>query len=52
VKRQTVERFNVLLPFEADDKFAANLSAKGVEVAAREPANRSARAHSSSCHTC
>src|SRR6267378_46557 len=37
VKRQTVERFNVLLPFEADDKFAANLSAKGVEVAAREP---------------
>src|SRR6267154_2074640 len=37
VKRQTVERFNVLLPFEADDKFAANLSAKNVEVAAREP---------------
>src|SRR6266850_578784 len=37
VKRQTVERFNVLLPFEADDKFAANLSAKGVEVRAREP---------------
>src|SRR6266566_570096 len=37
VKRQTVERFNVLLPFEADDKFAATLSAKNVEVAAREP---------------
>src|ERR1700716_1782362 len=37
VKRQTVERFNVLLPFEADDKFAATLSAKGVEVRAREP---------------
>src|SRR6266508_4121501 len=37
VKRQTVERFNVLLPYEADDKFAANLSAKGVEVRAREP---------------
>src|SRR5216110_3001481 len=37
VKRQTVERFNVLLPFEADDKFAAALSAKGVEVRAREP---------------
>src|SRR5438309_2035338 len=36
VKRQTVERFNVLLPFEADDKFAANLSAKGVEVRAGE----------------
>src|SRR6266403_4351242 len=37
VKRQSVERFNVLLPFEADDKFAANLSAKNVEVRAREP---------------
>src|SRR3982075_1120908 len=37
VKRQTVERFNVLLPFESDDKFAATLSAKGVEVRAREP---------------
>src|SRR5438093_623908 len=36
VKRQTVERFNVLLPFEADDKFAANLSSKGVDVRARE----------------
>src|SRR6266516_4021330 len=36
VKRQTVERFNVLLPFEADDKFAANLSTKGVDVRARE----------------
>src|SRR5213595_579092 len=36
VKRQTVERFNVLLPFEADDKFAAALSAKGVDVRARE----------------
>src|SRR5258705_684284 len=37
VKRQTVERFNVLLPYEADDKFVANLSTKGVEVRAREP---------------
>src|SRR5205809_471504 len=37
VKRQAVERFNVLLPFEADDKCAAALSAKGVEVRAREP---------------
>src|SRR5712672_591147 len=36
VKRQTVERFNVLLPFEADDKWVASLSAKGVEVRARE----------------
>src|SRR5216117_1305649 len=36
VKRQTVDRFNVLLPFEADDKFAAALSAKGVDVRARE----------------
>ena len=36
VKRQTVERFNVLLPFEADDQFVASLSAKGVDVRARE----------------
>jgi len=36
VKRQTVERFNVLLPFEADDQFVAGLSAKGVDVRARE----------------
>jgi len=36
VKRQTVERFNVLLPFEAKDEFVASLSAKGVDVRARE----------------
>src|ERR671935_706464 len=36
VKRQTVERFNVLLPFEADDKWVESLSAKGVDVRARE----------------
>src|ERR1700752_1596038 len=36
VKRQTVERFNVLLPFEADDQFVQSLSAKGVGVRARE----------------
>src|SRR5688572_16443780 len=36
VKRQTVERFNVLLPFEADDQFVQSLSAKGVDVRARE----------------
>src|SRR5690349_14434996 len=36
VKRQTVERFNVLLPFEARDSFVAALSAKGVDVRARE----------------
>src|ERR1044071_8796186 len=36
VKRQTVERFNVLLPFEAGDTFVASLSAKGVDVRARE----------------
>ncbi len=36
VKRQTVERFNVLLPFEADNTWVASLSAKGVEVRARE----------------
>src|SRR5687768_2658938 len=36
VKRQTVERFNVLLPFEADDQFVQGLSAKGVDVRARE----------------
>src|SRR5258705_293010 len=37
VKRQTVSRFNVLLPYEADHKFVGNLSTKGVEVRAREP---------------
>jgi cell division protease FtsH len=36
VKRQTVERFNVLLPFEARSEWVASLSAKGVEVRARE----------------
>src|SRR5919201_5200953 len=36
VKRQTVERFNVLLPFEADDKWVESLSQKGVDVRARE----------------
>jgi cell division protease FtsH len=36
VKRQTVERFNVLLPFEADNTWVASLGAKGVEVRARE----------------
>jgi cell division protease FtsH len=36
VKRQTVERFNVLLPFEADNTWVATLSTKGVEVRARE----------------
>ncbi len=36
VKRQTVDRFNVLLPFEADNAWVASLSAKGVEVRARE----------------
>src|SRR6266513_1031149 len=36
VKRQTVERFNVLLPFEADNNFVGQLSAKGVDVRARE----------------
>ena len=36
VKRQTVERFNVLLPFEADNKWVESLSAKGVDVRARE----------------
>src|SRR5437588_8330800 len=36
VKRQTVERFNVLLPFEADDKWVEALSTKGVDVRARE----------------
>jgi cell division protease FtsH len=36
VKRQTVERFNVLLPFEADNQWVASLSTKGVEVRARE----------------
>src|SRR5947209_4763731 len=36
VKRQTVERFNVLLPFEVDDKWVEALSTKGVDVRARE----------------
>jgi cell division protease FtsH len=36
VKRQTVERFNVLLPFEARAEWIASLSEKGVEVRARE----------------
>src|SRR5262245_9289238 len=36
VKRQTVERFNVLMPFEPDANFVAQLSAKGVDVRARE----------------
>src|SRR3954469_15613835 len=36
VKRQTVERFNVLLPFEADDKWVEALGTKGVDVRARE----------------
>src|ERR1700694_1580282 len=36
VKRLTVERFNVLLPFEADDHWVQTLSAKGVDVRARE----------------
>src|SRR5882757_9160906 len=36
VKRQPVDRFNVLLPFEAGDQFVAGLSAKGVDVRARE----------------
>ncbi len=36
VKRQTVDRFNVLLPFEADNAWVASLSTKGVEVRARE----------------
>jgi cell division protease FtsH len=36
VKKQTVERFNVLLPFEARSEWVASLSAKGVEVRARE----------------
>src|SRR3989440_924864 len=36
VKRQTVERFNVLLPFEADDKWVNTLRQGGVDVRARE----------------
>src|SRR5438309_7021638 len=36
VKRQTIERFNVLLPFEVDDKWVEALSTKGVDVRARE----------------
>ncbi len=36
VKRLPVERFNVLLPFEADNAWVASLSTKGVEVRARE----------------
>src|SRR5437762_6964013 len=36
VKRQTIERFNVLLTFEADDRWLESLSAKLVDVRARE----------------
>ncbi len=36
IKRQTVERFNLRLPFEADASWVAGLQAKGVEVRARE----------------
>src|SRR5438093_11110905 len=36
LKRSTVCRFNVLLPFEADDKWVEALSTKGVDVRARE----------------
>jgi cell division protease FtsH len=36
VKRQTVERFNMRLPFEANETWVASLQAKGVEVRARE----------------
>jgi len=38
-----VERFNVLLPFEAGDQIRRRLSAKGVDVRARESASRSGR---------
>jgi cell division protease FtsH len=37
IKRQTVERFNMLLPTEPDAAWVNNLIAKGVEVRAREP---------------
>jgi cell division protease FtsH len=36
VKRQTVERFNMRLPFEPDEAWFTGLQAKGVEVRARE----------------
>src|SRR6266478_6487571 len=36
VKRQPVDRFNVLRPFEVDDKWVEELSTKGVDVRARE----------------
>src|SRR5574342_792417 len=36
VKRQTVERFTVRLPFEVDNAWVAGLRAKGVDVKARE----------------
>ncbi|HYT82865.1 MAG TPA: ATP-dependent zinc metalloprotease FtsH [Gemmatimonadales bacterium] len=36
VKRQTVERFNMRLPFEANEAWVASLHDKGVEVRARE----------------
>ncbi|MEX2156026.1 MAG: ATP-dependent zinc metalloprotease FtsH [Gemmatimonadales bacterium] len=37
VKRQTVERFNMLLAAEPDNEWVTSLMAKGVEVRAREP---------------
>ena len=37
VKRQTVERFNMLLAAEADNAWVTSLMAKGVDVRAREP---------------
>jgi len=37
VKRQTVERFNLLLAAEADNAWVTSLMAKGVDVRAREP---------------
>jgi cell division protease FtsH len=36
VKRQTVERFNMRLPFEANEAWVSSLHDKGVEVRARE----------------
>src|SRR6266508_1616806 len=40
VKRQTVERFNMRLPFEANEAWVASLHDKGVEVRARETVDR------------
>ncbi len=37
IKRQTVERFTMLLPTEPDNAWITSLMAKGVEVRAREP---------------